>query len=230
MSQQDAAKRAAATRAAEAVQHGMVVGLGSGSTAEFAVEALAARIATGLRITGIATSEKTASLARSLGVPLTDFAAHRRIDLTIDGADQIERGTLNLVKGLGGALLREKIIASASGRMIVVADETKLVDRLGGKTPLPVEIVIFGHEAVLDRLAASGFAPVLRRAGQVPFVTDGGHYIADCRIAAMPDPAELEAQLARIAGVVESGLFIGLSTKVFIGRPGGVDVIEKERR
>src|SRR6185312_213049 len=135
------------------VEDGMVLGLGSGSTAAFALEALANRIARGLRVAGIPTSEKTANLARRLGVPLTSFAEHRSIDLTIDGADQIERGTLSLVKGLGGALLREKIVASASRRMIVAADETKLVERLGRRTPLPVEIVPFGWETVLDRLA-----------------------------------------------------------------------------
>jgi ribose 5-phosphate isomerase len=154
----------------------MILGLGSGSTAAFAIEALAARIAKGLRVVGIPTSETTAASARRLGVPLTSFAEHRRIDVAIDGADQVACGTLDLVKGLGGALLREKIVASASDRMIVVVDETKLVDRLGGNTPLPVEIVSFGWQTVLDRLAAIGCAPRLRLAGDEPFTTDGGNY------------------------------------------------------
>ena len=159
--EQDGQKRAAAARAVAEVEDGMVLGLGSGSTAAFAVEALAARIANGLRVVAIPSSGTTATSARQLGVPLTSFAEHRRIDVTIDGADQVERGTLNLVKGLGGALLREKIVASASDRMIVVVDETKLVDRLGGSTPLPVETVSFGWQTMLDRLSAlAGFTRI----------------------------------------------------------------------
>ncbi len=159
-------------------------------------------------------------------MPLTSFAEHRRIDLTIDGADQVERGTLAMVKGLGGALLREKIVASASRRMIVVVDETKLVDRLGDHTPLPVEIVPFGWEVVMDRLAALDGRPQLRRQDATPFVTDNGNYIADCRFAAITDPARLEARLAAIVGVVESGLFLGLASKVIVGSRHGVEVIE----
>src|ERR1700738_2445674 len=158
-------KRAAASRAVAEVEDGMILGLGSGSTAGFAVEALAARVAKGLRIAGIPTSKATAALARRRGVPLTSFAEHRRIDLTIDGADQVERGTLALVKGLGGALLREKLVASASRAMIGVVDESKLVERLGDRTPLPVELVPFGWEVVMDRLAALEGRPKLRRWG-----------------------------------------------------------------
>jgi ribose 5-phosphate isomerase A len=226
-SKQDGLKRAAAARAVEEVEDGMVVGLGSGSTAAFAVEALAGRIAKGLRIVGLPTSEKTAALARRLGIPLTSFAEHLRIDVTIDGADQVARGTLDLVKGLGGALLREKIVASVSERMIVIVDETKLVDRLGGNTPLPVEIVVFGWQTVLDRLAAIGSAPRLRLAGDKPFTTDGGNYVADCAIAEISDAAALEARLSAVVGVIESGLFVGLASKVVVGRSTGVEVIEK---
>jgi len=227
ISEQDGSKRAAAARAVMEVEDGMVVGLGSGTTAAFALEALAERIANGLRASGIPTSERTAALARRLGVPLTGFTAHRRVDVTIDGADQVERGTLNLIKGFGGALLREKIVASASDRMIVVIDRTKLVDRLGGNTPLPVEIVPFGWQTVLDRLAASGYAPRLRLAGDEPFTTDGGNYIVDCAIAEIPDAAALEARLSAIVGVVESGLFIGMASTIVVGRRTGVEVIEK---
>lgn len=223
--EQDGPKRAAAARAIEEVEDGMILGLGSGSTAAFALEELAARIAKGLRVAGIPTSEKAATLARQLGVPLTSFAEHRRVDLTIDGADQVERGTLNLVKGLGGALLREKIVASASNRMIVIVDETKLVDRLGGNRPLPVEIVSFGWQIVFDRLRAIGCRPQLRLAGDKPFITDGGNYIVDCALAETPDLAALEARLSGIIGVVESGLFIGLASKIMVGRPTGVEVI-----
>ena len=225
--EQEGPKRAAAARAVEEVEDGMVVGLGSGSTAAFALEALAARVAKGLRVAGIPTSERTAAMARRLGVPLTSFAEHKRIDVVIDGADQVERGTLNLVKGLGGALLREKIVASASARMVVVVEETKLVDRLGGKTPLPVEIVLFGWQTVLDRLTALGYAPRLRLVAGKPYTTDGGNYIADCAIAEMPDPAALEARLSAVTGVVESGLFIGLASSIVVGRSTGVEVIER---
>lgn len=222
----EAQKRAAAERAVAEIEDGMVLGLGSGSTAELAITALARCVAAGLRVTGIPTSERSAALARRLGVPLTTFAEHRRLDLTIDGADQVERGTLALVKGLGGALLREKIVASASRRMIVVVDESKLVDRLGDHTPLPVEIVRFGWEAVMDRLAALGSRPELRHLDGAPFVTDNGNYIADCRFTSIADPAQLEAQLAAIVGVVESGLFLGLASKVVVGSRHGVEVIE----
>jgi len=225
--ERDAMKRTAAERAVAEVEDGMVLGLGSGSTAAFAIEALAARGSAGLRIVGIPSSERSAALARRLGVPLATFAAYRRIDLTIDGADQVERGTLALVKGLGGALLREKIVASASARMTVVVDETKLVERLGGRTPLPIEIVAFGWQTVFDRLTAIGCAPRLRLLGAEPFVTDGGNYIVDCAIAEIPDPAGLEARLSSIVGVVETGLFVGLASKVMVGRPEGVEVIER---
>src|SRR5271170_382890 len=150
-----ALKRAAAEAAAELVQDGMVVGLGTGSTAAFAVEALAKRHRDGVRFVGIPTSERTAAQAIAAGIPLTSFAEGRRIDLTIDGADEVERGTLNLIKGLGGALLREKIVAAASHRLAIVVDGSKLVDRLGA--PVPVEVVTFGLEATqaaIERLGA----------------------------------------------------------------------------
>jgi ribose 5-phosphate isomerase A len=142
-----ALKRAAAEAAVELVEDGMVVGLGTGSTAAFAVAALAERHRQGLRFVGIPTSERTAIQATAAGILLTSFAEHRWIDLTIDGADEVERGTLNLVKGLGGALLREKIVAAASRRLAIIVDETKLVDRLGTQVALPVEVVAFGLEA-----------------------------------------------------------------------------------
>lgn len=222
----EAQKRAAAERGVAEIEDGMVLGLGSGSTAELAIAALARRAAAGLRVAGIATSERSAALARRLGVPLTSFAEHRRIDLTIDGADQVERGTLALVKGLGGALLREKIIASASRRMIIVVDESKLIDRLGDRTPLPVEIVRFGWETVMERLAGLEARPELRRRNGEAFVTDNGNYIADCRFSFIADPAQLEARLAAIVGVVESGLFVGLASKIIVGSARGVEVIE----
>ncbi len=220
----EAPKRAAAARAIEEIENGMVVGLGSGSTAEIAVELLAAR---GLRIVGVPTSERTARLARRLGIALASLDEHPQLDVVIDGADQVERGTLTLVKGLGGALLREKIVASAARRMIVMVDDSKLVDRLGGRTPLPVEIVAFGWRSTLGRLAGRGLRPTLRGGAERPFVTDGGNLIADCAIAAIDDPAGLERELSGIVGVVETGLFIGLASRVIVGGARNVEVIER---
>jgi ribose 5-phosphate isomerase A len=218
-------KRAAAERAVAEVEDNMVLGLGSGSTAALMVEALAKRVAGGLKVVGIPTSEATAALAKRLGVPLTDFEHDRRIDLTIDGADQIEQGTLNLIKGLGGALLWEKIVAEASERMIVIADAGKLVAKLGAATPLPVEIVPFGWPIVLDRLKELRAECRLRREGDVPFVTNGGNYVADCRFDAIADPAALQAKLKSITGVVETGLFVGLASQAMIGRTEGVEIL-----
>jgi ribose 5-phosphate isomerase A len=220
-------KRAAATRAAALVMPGMVLGLGSGSTAELVLEALAARVAQGLRVVGIPTSRRTEARARQLGLTLTDFAAHRRIDLTLDGADEVERGTLNLIKGRGGALLREKIVAAASARMVAVVDETKLVERLGAHVPLPVEIVPFGWQVTLERLAASGAVPTLRCADASPFVTDSGNYIADCAFPVIADPAALQAELTAMTGVVETGLFIRMARAVVVGGRSGVEIIER---
>jgi ribose 5-phosphate isomerase A len=182
-----------------------------------------------LRIAGIPTSRTTAALARRHGVPLTSFAEHRRIDLTIDGADEVERGTLHLIKGLGGALLHEKIVAAASARMIVVVDDTKVVDRLGTRGRLPVEVVAFGWQTVLDRLREAGVAPRLRavRSEDDPFVTDAGNYVADCTVTEISDPAVLERRLATLVGVVESGLFVGLASRVIVGGPTGVSVLDR---
>jgi ribose 5-phosphate isomerase A len=218
---QDALKRAAAQRAVALVTDGMVLGLGSGSTAEIAVELLAQRVASGLDIVGIPTSERTRVLALRLGILLTGFEAHARIDLAIDGADQVERGTLNLVKGLGGALLREKIVAASARRLIIVVDDSKLVARLGRQTAVPVEIAAFGWPSTIDRLQA--YRPVLRMAGGVPFTTDGGNHIADCAIDTIADAKKLEAALHALPGVVETGLFIGMTSIVIVAGANGVE-------
>jgi ribose 5-phosphate isomerase A len=228
MSERDAQKQRAAERAVQEVRDGMVLGLGSGSTVAFVLEALGKRLAEGLKIVGIPSSERTAAEARRLGIPLTDFAAHRRIDLTIDGADQIARGSLDLVKGQGGALLREKMIALASARMIVVSDQSKLVDTLGGTTPLPVEIVRFGWEVTLDRLKALGGAPRLRIGAEgKPVVTDNGNFIADCGFAKILDPTELDRGLRMLFGVVATGLFCGLASQAIIGTAAGIDILDR---
>jgi ribose 5-phosphate isomerase A len=224
---QDGLKRLAAAAAIAEVEDGMVLGLGSGSTAGFAVEALAARVTNGLDVVAIPTSERTGTLARRLGIRLSSFAEHRRLDMTIDGADEVEIGTLNLIKGRGGALLREKIVASASDRMIVIVDEGKLVDRLGRHAPVPVEIVAFGWQVTLDRLADLGAKPTLRIAGNEPYRTDSGNHIADCAFGEIGHPADLERRLATITGVVESGLFIGLAARVLVGTKAGIRVLER---
>jgi ribose 5-phosphate isomerase A len=219
----DALKRAAAERAVALVQDGMVLGLGSGSTAEIAVELLARRVAAGLNVIGIPTSERTSVLALKLGIPLTSLDTHAQIDLAIDGADQVERGTLNLVKGLGGALLREKIVAASARRLVIAVDETKLVARLGGQTALPVEIAAFGWHSTLGRLQAAGYRPVLRETNGQPFTTDGGNHIADCAIVTIADPRKLEAELHALPGVIETGLFIGMTSTVIVAGANGVE-------
>jgi ribose 5-phosphate isomerase A len=223
----DSLKRAAAESAAALVEDGMVVGLGTGTTAAFAVEAIAKRVQAGLRIVGIPTSARTSEQARILGIPLGTLTENRRVDLTIDGADEVETGSLNLIKGRGGALLREKIVASASERLVIVADESKIVERLG-RGPLPVEVVPFGWEATVGKLRALGATPSLRRGidGE-PFLTDGGHYIADCVLSGGLSPAFLEKTLDGIVGVVEHGLFLGMASQVFVGGAHGLRVLSR---
>jgi ribose 5-phosphate isomerase A len=219
----DAQKRAAAEEAAAMVEDGMIVGLGTGSTAYFAIEALVRRVREGLRIKAIATSERSASQAREGGIPLTTFAEHPRLNLSIDGADEIQTGSLNLIKGLGGALLREKIVAAAAERFIIVADARKLVQHLGETTPVPIEVVPFGWETTALRLRRLGTEPSLRRdrAGQ-PFRTDGGNLILDCHFGTINDPADLDRQLGQIIGVVETGLFVGIANIAIVANHLGM--------
>jgi ribose 5-phosphate isomerase A len=226
----DALKRAAAEAAVELVRDGMVVGLGTGSTATFAVEALARRRREGLRFVGIPTSERTAAQAKAENIPLTSFAEHRQIDLTIDGADEVECGTLNLIKGLGGALLHEKIVAAASRRLAIVVDGLKLVDQLGARTPVPVEVVAFGLEATQAALESIGASVRLRQSATgEPFSTDSGNRILDCSFGPIADPARLEERIRRVVGVVESGLFIGRANVVFVAETNGVHRLESTR-
>lgn len=218
-------KKAAAEWAAALIEDGMVVGLGTGSTASLILEPLAARIRQGLRIVGIPTSERTAEQARGLGIPLSTLADHARVDLTIDGADEVEIGTLNLIKGRGGALLREKIVASASARLVIVADESKLVERLG-RGLVPVEVVPFEWQSTARRIESLGASPALRlRPDGGAFVTDGGHYILDCAFGPISSAGSLDRELNDIVGVVEHGLFLGLADQAGVGRAGGVEVL-----
>jgi ribose 5-phosphate isomerase A len=220
-------KRAAAEEAvARYVESGMVVGLGSGSTAAHVVRRLGELLASGEveGVTGIPTSSVTAGLAQAAGIPLTTLA-EARPQLTIDGTDEISP-SLDLIKGHGGALLREKIVAAASeDGLVVVADETKRVEALGN-TPLPVEVEPFGWQATVERLEALGCIPELRMDGPMePFVTDGGHYTVDCRFASIEDPGGLEAEIRRIPGALECGLFVGLTLGAVIATAGGTEVL-----
>ena len=232
MSGADPGKRAAAEAAARLVGAGMLVGLGSGSTVRWLVEALGRRVREeGLRIVGVPTSTETYALALHHGITLAEPEG-TPIDLAIDGADEVERGTLRLIKGLGGALLREKIVAEAARRFIVIADAAKVVDVLGARAPLPVEVVRFGHAATARRLADRGGRPVLRRVqGATVFVSDGGNVIYDCAgFAPIRDPFTLQRQLGSIAGVVETGLFLEHADRALIGSPDGtVTVLEHVR-
>ena len=224
----DRLKRAAALRAIEEVEDGMVLGLGTGSTAAFVVEGLAERVAAGLNVVGIPTSERTAAQARRLGIPIATFAEYQRLDLTIDGADEVELGTLHLIKGLGGALLREKIVAAASRRLVIVVDQEKLVERLGEHTPVPVEVTQFGWQATAVALAKLGCAPERRYgADEQPYATDGGNYILDCRFGKIADSKKLETQIIGTVGVVDCGLFIDRATAVIVAASGGVQVLTR---
>ena len=212
-------KRIAAHRAAEYVRDGMVVGLGTGSTARYAVGKLGEMVKEGLDIVGIPTSLETEQLARKAGIPLSTIDEHD-IDLTIDGADQVD-GDLNLIKGGGGALLREKMVASCSREEIIVVDESKITDRFS--FPLPVEVVKFGWKSVARKLESMGLEPARRE-----FVTDNGNYILDCGYGSIDDPEEMERMLNGIPGVVENGLFVGLATMVIAGTAGGAKTIRRQ--
>ncbi len=224
----DELKRAAAYRALDFVKDGMILGLGTGSTAYFVVEGLGKRVAQGLRVVGIPTSERTAAQARGLNIPLSSFGAHSSIDLTIDGADEVERETLFLIKGLGGALLREKIVAAASRQLVIVVDQEKLVSRLGDHTPVPVEVAQFGWQATAAALTRLGSDPVLRYATEDhPFITDGGNYILDCRFGRIDDARHLEQQINMTVGVVENGLFIDRASAVIAATESGVQILNR---
>jgi ribose 5-phosphate isomerase A len=218
----DPAHLDAARRAVDLVRDGMLLGLGSGATAGAAVRDIGQRLAAGRlsRITGIPTSDVTRDLARELGVPLTDLSANSPIDLTIDGADEVSP-TGDLIKGLGGALVREKIVAVHSRRLIIVVDQAKLVRRLGERAPLPVVVVPFGWSTHLDFLRRLGADPVLRTRprDETPFVTNDGHYILDAWFrGGIDDPPALADALARRTGVVETGLFLGMAPEIVVGR------------
>jgi ribose 5-phosphate isomerase A len=229
MSSMDELKRATGYRAVDFVQSGMIVGLGSGSTARYATLCIAEKLRSGaLRdIVAIPTSEDTARLARAEGIPLTAHEEQFHIDVTIDGADEVDPH-LDVIKGLGGCLLREKIVAFATAHEIIVVDHSKLVQRLGTKNPVPVEVIRLGWRNTEAALARTGARTKLREVGGAPFVTDEGNYIIDCTY---PDgiaaPDEIERALNMIPGVVENGLFLGITQTVVIASPSGVSIRER---
>jgi ribose 5-phosphate isomerase A len=225
----DLFKQQAAERAAEDVTSGMRLGIGTGSTAEFFVHALSKRVNAGLDVVGVPTSERTRKLASELGIPLTTLEETPQLDLTVDGADELD-GRLSLIKGGGGALLREKIVAAASDQMVVVADGSKQVQTLG-QFPLPIEVVPFGLGATEIAIAAV-FADLdlpksleLRGGAAQPFLTDGGHYILDARLESIGNVHSLADRLVAIPGVVEHGLFLDLATKAYVAGADGVKTI-----
>lgn len=219
-------KRAAARRSVDFVRDGYVVGLGTGSTASYAIRFLGERVAAGLKIRGVPTSVLSGDLAASLHIPLANLDECPEIDLTLDGADEIDPA-LQIIKGGGGALLREKIVASASRKVIIIADSSKQVTVLG-KVPLPVEVVPFAEVLLARRIAALGAFVTLRKdqAG-LPFVTDEGHHLLDCGFGHIPEPARLSEELKHMPGVVEHGLFLDLADVVLIGKDS--EVIELHR-
>lgn len=217
MQAKDAAKRAAARRAVTLVQDNTIVGLGTGSTAFHAIVRLGELVAQGLSIQAVATSLETERIARERGIPLLTEFSH--IDVTIDGADEVDESG-NLIKGGGGALTREKIVAAASSREIIVVDESKQVAQLGA-FPLPVEVLPFGRRFVSGVLEAMGCHVTLRRQAEQPFLTDNQNYILDCRFGKIEDPETLVLEINAIPGVVENGLFVGLSDVVLVGHAQG---------
>jgi ribose 5-phosphate isomerase A len=225
----EALKRAAAERAAEWIRDGMAVGLGTGSTVKHLLDVIAERRAGGEwgGIVGVPTSEDTERRARALGIPLATLAERPRIDVTIDGADEVDP-ELRLIKGLGAALLREKVVASVSRVLVIVADESKVVQRLGTKAPVPVEVDPFAADVLPEFFRSLGAEPTLRHKDGKRVVTDGGHWIYDCRFAeGIADPEGLEVRLNNRPGVVESGLFLGMASAAVIAGAEGVRVMER---
>ncbi len=221
-------KEAAARASLRFVRDGDIVGLGSGSTAAYAVRLLGERVRAGLKIRGIPTSSQTRELATSLGIPLTTFDEVQEIDVTIDGADEVDP-QLCLTKGGGGALLREKIVASASRQVVIIADSSKQVPMLG-KFPLPIEVIAFAQLLVKKKIEALGSSVKLRQSGGSPFVTDEGHHILDCSFGQIPDPPVLARRLSDMPGIVEHGLFIDMASVVLIARGHEVTELRPNRK
>lgn len=212
-------KKIAAGKAIEYIRNGMTLGLGTGSTAYWAIQGIGEMVKNGLLVRAVATSIQSESLARELNIPLISFAEVDRLDISIDGADEVDE-KLNLIKGGGGALLREKIVAAATRFYIIIVDESKLVRHLG-KFPLPVEVAPFGWELTKRRISELGTTPKMRMAGDQPFLTDNHHYILDCPFGEITDPAGLHQKVSSITGVMEDGFFINMADIVVTGSPSG---------
>ena len=221
-------KRAAAREAVALVEDGMIVGLGSGTTSELFLEALAERLAGGLRITGVPTSTRVARYAAARGIPVEDLQDVPRVDLAIDGADEIQPRGLDLIKGGGGALLREKLVAAAADRLCIIADRSKLVSRLGERWAVPVVVVPFGWRQTADRIRGLGGEPSLRRVDGSPLMTDDGFHILDCRFGQIADPARLAGELKGALGVVEHGLFVGMAHQAIVAGVNGIEILKAE--
>jgi ribose 5-phosphate isomerase A len=221
----NASKRAAAFAAADLVPDGSTIGFGTGSTFAFVLERLAARMARGLRVRGVATSQATTTLAGKLGIPVLPIEDVQRLDLAIDGADEVDPQK-NLIKGGGGAHLRERLVAILATELVVIVDESKLVPQLGRAFLLPVEVVPFGWRHTAARVAATGGAPQRREKNGAPFVSDNGNFVLDCRYPGIADPAALQRTLDAVPGVVDHGLFVGMAGRIVVGNAqGGVRVI-----
>ncbi len=227
---QDDLKHTAALRATQYVRDGMAVGLGTGSTAHHAIMELGRRVREeGLRITGVPTSDRTAALATSLGIPLATLEDLPHLDVTIDGADEVTLDTFNAIKGMGGALLHEKIVALATHEEMLIVDESKVVPRLGHHTAIPVEVVHFGWSRTRDSLRSLGCDPILRLTNQGdPFITDSRNLLLDCHFPPINDPHALAAALKSITGVVEHGLFLGIVARVIVASASGVRVFPQD--
>jgi ribose 5-phosphate isomerase A len=212
-----------AARALDFVPDGARIGLGTGRAATAFVHALAARVGQGLRVRGVPTSEATGRLARELGIPLDTLEAPEPLEVTVDGADEVERGTLQLVKGWGGSLVRERIVAAASRRQVILVTAEKIVDRLGARGKLPVEVLPFAAAFCRRRIEQLGLRPAVRQAedGQ-PFVSDNGNWILDCGVGPLSDPAGLHRDLRAIPGVIDTGLFLGTASLVLVALGGTV--------
>jgi len=222
----DDLKKQAALAALDEIRSGMVVGLGTGSTATHFIRGLGEKARAGMKVVAIPTSEESRRLAEEVGIPLTTFEEHLDIDVTVDGADEVSPH-LDLIKGLGGALVREKIVAHASKRVIIVVDESKLVRQLGAKTVIPVEVISLAADRVMFQLRQLGGEAVVREKNGQPFISDNGNTIVDWYHGVIDDPAALEKQLKAMTGVVDSGIFAGVASAVIVAASSGVRKIER---
>ena len=223
--QTDLYKKAAGEKAVEYIEGGMVVGLGSGSTVYWMLKKLGELVEQGLDIKGIPSSLRTEGWAKEFNIPLTDFSEVQLLDIAIDGADEIDPN-FHLTKGGGGSLVREKVVNAHAKKLIIVADQSKMVDELG-KFPLPVEVLQFGWQLAANKIAELGAEPVLRERDGSVFVSNNGNYILDCAFGSIPDPESLHNSLKQLLGVVETGLFVGMTDTVILAGPEGAKVIDK---